>query len=212
MSVALGYVHGGTVRAEFMTSVLGVMNSARSPVRSVLDAKSGPNISRARNMLVEQFLDTGLDWLLMADTDMVFAPDTVTRLLRAADPEARPVVGALCFSQKHNGDPASTIYMAREIDGGLLFIPAPDWPEETVMLADATGAGFLLVHRSVFGRIREAVQDEAAPWFRETVSGTTLIGEDLTFCVRAAMAGIPVHVHTGVQVGHVKTAVLGKVT
>jgi hypothetical protein len=34
----------------------------------------------------------------------------------------------------------------------------------------------------------------------------------LTFCLRAAAAGIPVHVHTGVQVGHIKPQMLGKVT
>jgi hypothetical protein len=37
------------------------------------------------------------------------------------------------------------------------------------------------------------------------------MGEDLTFCMRAAAAGLPIHVHTGIQVGHVKTTVLGKV-
>jgi GT2 family glycosyltransferase len=38
------------------------------------------------------------------------------------------------------------------------------------------------------------------------------MGEDMTFCLRAAAAGIPVHVATGVQVGHMKPGMLGKVT
>jgi GT2 family glycosyltransferase len=37
------------------------------------------------------------------------------------------------------------------------------------------------------------------------------MGEDLTFCLRAAAAGYPIHVHTGVQVGHMKSTTLGKV-
>lgn len=40
----------------------------------------------------------------------------------------------------------------------------------------------------------------------------SLMGEDLTFCLRCAAAGIPVHVHTGVQVGHMKSVMLGNVT
>ena len=38
--------------------------------------------------------------------------------------------------------------------------------------------------------------------------GTALVGEDLTFCLRCAAAGVPVHVHTGVRAGHMKTTML----
>jgi hypothetical protein len=37
-------------------------------------------------------------------------------------------------------------------------------------------------------------------------------GEDLSFCLRCAMAEIPVYVHTGVQVGHMKAVQLGQVS
>jgi hypothetical protein len=47
-----------------------------------------------------------------------------------------------------------------------------------------------------------------APWFRESVTGKALMGEDLTFCLRCAAAGIAVHVHTGVHIGHMKTTML----
>ena len=35
-----------------------------------------------------------------------------------------------------------------------------------------------------------------------------LMGEDMTFCLRCAAADIPVHVHTGVKAGHMKTQML----
>ena len=64
------------------------------------------------------------------------------------------------------------------------------------------------------GKVEAASGDMAAPWFRESAFGAalSLLGEDLTFCLRCAAAGIPVHVHTGVQFGHVKPVMLGKVT
>jgi hypothetical protein len=54
----------------------------------------------------------------------------------------------------------------------------------------------------------------SAPWFKEVPVGAplALMGEDLTFCLRCQAAGIPVHVHTGIQVGHMKPVMLGKVT
>jgi hypothetical protein len=72
----------------------------------------------------------------------------------------------------------------------------------------ATGAAFLLMHRDALERVAKASGDRAAPWFRESVIGAALVGEDLTFCLRCAAAGIPVHVHTGVKIGHMKTTML----
>ena len=67
----------------------------------------------------------------------------------------------------------------------------------------ATGAAFLLMHRDALETVAVAAADAAAPWFRESAIGAplSLLGEDLTFCLRCAAAGVPVHVHTGVQVG-----------
>lgn len=215
-SAVIAYVHGGTVRAEFMASVLGVIFNTRTPVEAVDELGSGPNISRARNTLVWKFLDmSSAEWLWMTDTDMAFAPDALDRLVAAADPDERPVVGALCYS-KHpdTGDPVPTMYEAAKRDDQLVFIPYREWAEDAVVPVDATGAACLLIHRSALERVLEESEGAwpAAPWFREMVIGRQLIGEDLVFCMQLASVHIPVHVHTGVQAGHVKTAMLGKVT
>jgi len=213
-AAVIAYVHGERVHAAFMASVLGVVMNAAVPVEAVDELGSGPNIARARNTLVWKFLDmSAAEWLWMTDTDMVFAPDALDRLVAAADPAERPVVGALCYSQHPDtGDPVSTMYELAERDGQLVFIPYRQWPEDACVRVAATGAACLLMHRDALERIAEKTAEPAAPWFRETVIGRQLIGEDLTFCLRAAAAGVPVHVHTGVQAGHMKPVMLGKVT
>ena len=40
--------------------------------------------------------------------------------------------------------------------------------------------------------------------------GPKEVGEDLSFCVRLAREGIPLHLHAGVEVGHVKAVQIGK--
>lgn len=208
----IAYVHGGSVRAEFLSSVLAVVMEGPVPVASVMAAGSGPNISNARNIVCRQFLEQDTaDWLFMCDTDMWFGADTVARLIDSADPVERPVVGALCKSQNNDnggGEPYCTMYELTDKDGDLAFVRYAKWPEDSVMRVSATGAAALLIHRSVLERVEKASGDPAAPWFRESQSGTALIGEDLTFCLRCAAAGIPVHVHTGVKVGHMKTVML----
>lgn len=208
----VGYIHGGTVRAEFMTSVLGVVVGGRTRVSDVLAYQSGPNISTARNLVTDKFLrEHDEPWLLMADTDMWFAPDTLDRLITAADPVERPVVGALCFSQNADGLPYSTMYELTEPEPGrMAFARYKQWPEDECVRVSATGAGVLLVHRTAFEAVEKTSGDVAAPWFRETAIGAplSLMGEDLTFMLRLAAADIPVHVHTGVRAGHMKTTML----
>lgn len=211
--VIIGYVHPGTVRAEFCASLLAACMEGPVPVASVLAVGSGPNISTARNVVCRQFLEQdAAEWLLMLDTDMCFTADVPARLLGAADPVERPVIGALCYSQNTDdpaGEPYPTMYELTEApDEGLLFVRYKRWPEGAVVQVAGTGAACLLIHRTALERAEKAAGDRAAPWFRESVSGSRLVGEDLTFCLRCAAAGIPVHVATGVTVGHMKTTML----
>jgi|HubBroStandDraft_6_1064221.scaffolds.fasta_scaffold00062_57 GT2 family glycosyltransferase len=211
--IAVGYVHGGTVRAEFLASLLAVARKSGGVRADVfLAAPSGPNISEARNLIVRRFLgECRAPWLLMIDTDMVFTPSDVDRLVTAADPLRRPVLGALCYAQDGTtGEKQPTMYeLVQEPDGGQVgFARYKVWPRDACMPVSATGAAFLLMHRDALTTVEKASGGPAAPWFRESVIGSALVGEDMTFCLRAGAAGIPVHVHTGIKVGHVKTVIL----
>lgn len=189
----------------------------KTPLDSILTFQSGPNISTARNKIVNDFLSRQkAPWLLMVDTDMAWAPDALDRLIEAADPLERPLTGALCYSQDTGGDCHPTMYeLVENGDGVPGFIRYHPGPDDSVVQVSATGAAFLLMHRAALKHIAAVSKDPAAPWFRETAlpgAPLSLMGEDMTFCLRAGAAGIPVHVHTGVQVGHVKPVMLGKVT
>ena len=207
----IGYVHPGAVRAEFCASLLAVCMEGRTRVRTVIALESGPNISTGRNLIAREFLDKNLaPWLFMADTDMSFPADTADRLIAAADPVGCPVLGALCWSLAQ-GVKQPTLYELTEADGQrLAFRRYASWPENTVMRVSATGAACLLIHRDALLAVEKTSKDPAAPWFRETAVGAplALMGEDMTFCLRCAAAGIPVHVHTGIRAGHMKTTML----
>ena len=208
--VVIGYVHGGTVRSEFLTSLIKIMRlSQAAEIADVIAVGSGPNISRGRNMVVTGFLeDHDAPWLFMADTDMWLPVDAVDKLVSAADPADRPVVGGLCFSENPGGEPLPTMYEPVEADGQLVFARHETWPDDGLVQVTATGAACLLIHRDALEHVGKASGCPAAPWFRESVVGESLIGEDLTFCLRLGAAGIPVHVATGVRAGHMKTRML----
>ncbi len=137
-------------------------SGGRLPVRCGTDG-----LVAARNSVAVQILASDVDWLLWVDTDMGFAPDALYRLLQVAHPEDRPIVGGLCFMDRHVGEdgmhgyrtrPSPTIYTARidDEDGIPKPVLVPMYPVNAVMRVAATGSAFVLIHRSVFEKIGAA--------------------------------------------------------
>src|SRR5450756_291425 len=64
------------------------------------------------------------------------------------------------------------------------------------------------MHRSTLLTIG-AKYGKPAPWFSEgTIYKGLTFGEDWAFCMRAKDLGIPIYVHTGASIGHVKAQIL----
>jgi cephalosporin hydroxylase len=172
----------------------------------------------ARNLCVTRFLDeTPHEWLFFVDTDMGFGSDTVDRLIHAADPAERPVVGALCFGMRLVRDdgmggsrvmPVPTLFsMARTPEGYVGFGTRWHFPDDTLVQVAATGAACLLIHRSAVEKVRAEDGDR---WFEQKrYEDGRLLAEDLSFCYRLGAAGIPIFVHTGVKTTHHKTVWIG---
>lgn len=167
----------------------------------------------ARNQAVNEFLTEGsADWLFWVDTDMGFAPDTIDRLIEAADPVERPIVGALCFSQRElrvdetggfRTSATPTVFDWAHVGEQQGFAVRWDYPADTVVKCAGTGSAAILIHRSVFERIGEKM---GPVWYNRVPNPSTgqLVSEDLSFCMRAGALDIPLHVHTGVRTTHLK--------
>lgn len=177
---------------------------------------ASPNtLSKQRNAAASFLLDESqADWLLFIDSDMGFDEDAVYRLLEAADPKERPIVGALCFGLRSvetdmrggwRTQPFPTVYDWKEnVETGKYgFCLRYDYSENCLTRVAATGAAFLLIHRSVLGKLRDNYGDT---WFDRgrMEADEDLMGEDISFCARAGRAGIPMFVHTGVRTTHLK--------
>lgn len=218
-SAVLAYVHDAEVAYSWHLSVVELIgydlgHSQRIIKGGFLAVRYGTGgIVDARNEAAARFLSGDAEWLFWVDTDMGFAPDTVDRLIASADPESRPVVGALCFAQREVAldgmggfrcEPVPTLYQwAQNTDGHHGFAPMLDYPRDSVVPVAGTGSACLVVHRSAL----QAVVDHSgpAPYTRMANPSTgQMVGEDLAFCARLAAAGVPVHVDTSVRATHLK--------
>ena len=211
-TVALGYVHPADVSAYFCDALVKTIRAdavGQRRIISVLQKFSSANISGARNAIVRSMLDeTAAEWLLMVDADMHWQPDDVDELLKYASPDKAPIVGGLCFGVE-DGTLFPTLYAFEQLEGSWDAKRFDTFPENAMFQVHGTGAAFLLVHRSVLEAVRDKAFNKTFPWFQEAEFGDgRACGEDVTFCLRAGMAGFPVFVHTGIEIGHHKSHVL----
>jgi hypothetical protein len=145
---------------------------------------SGARIDHARNEVVKRFIASDCDRLLFVDSDMVFGPSHMRRILE----HDRPIVAGLYFiGSQYKCHPT---ILQPTADGERV----KEWKRGELVEADSTGCGFLLVKREVFATLR------GPSWFK----WTDTLGEDVYFCHLARKAGFPVVVDTSIQLGHVK--------
>lgn len=204
--VCLGWVDGGMLHADFVDSLLNITAAAGPLIGDRVRVASGCNISKARNELVRAFLDkTSNEWLWMLDTDLVLPVDALQQLLDVADPVQRPIVSGLYYAMEGwDTLPPGMIGLRPlifDIHPEHVFTSRREFRHGDVLQVGGVPTGCLLVHRSVYERLDNQGQ---WPWFYEQVIQDRWVSEDLTFCLRAAAAGIPVHIHTGVDCQHIK--------
>lgn len=224
-SVVVGFLDPGIWSACFGLSYRDlVLADALGPKRIIRKggmelrkiAGSGA-IASGRNEVVLKFLDsTDGEWLWMVDTDMGFAADVVERLMKAADPVAKPVVGGLAFCLRGDGHGplyserfmiAPTLYSYADTGDEIGFRNVAAYPVDEVVPVSGTGAACLLMHRGALETVRK---QQGEIWFNPITHPTgdhgrpRTFSEDLSFCVRLAKANIPVHVDTSAKTTHHK--------
>lgn len=224
-SVSVGFLHPGHYSACFAESLMDLLFfDASQPAPRVVTHKWGKlakecgaaGIVAGRNFLARTVVvDSDSEWLFMVDSDMGFAPDTLERLIASADPVERPVMGGLAFACKSDGRssfygvryrPTPTIYDFVDLEDKVGFVPRMAYERDAVVECSATGGACILIHRSALEAVRARYGDV---WFDPIThpKGPTVFSEDLSFCVRLAACGIPIHIDTSVKTTHDKGAV-----
>ena len=207
-TVAIGWCDNGTTDGKF-TEGLTTAIIAGAPNGMVINNSmrvQGNHIGRQRQVLFDHWADKiKTDWLLWVDSDIVLNLDAMKLLWQTADKINRPVVSGVYFISKENE--------------GTLMRPFPvlfdnvnefqikyhhPLPENQVLKVDCAGFGFVLMHKSIVPKMREANPNQSM--FMETGDGIDdhFVGEDIIFFRKMQKAGIPLYAHTGALVKHIK--------
>jgi GT2 family glycosyltransferase len=209
--VSIGTCDPGTVNGEFAFSLIQIALSRSSRLGTFVRVRGSGLLSKQRNRVVKQFLETKSDWLLMMDSDEVLTVEAFDKLVETAHEKDRPIVAGLVFASFDNGNPyprpLPTIFM----DAPEGFIPLDKYDKDSVFQVDAAGTGCLLVHRSVFETMQANADSHQGTdwcWFWDGPLNGDWIGEDLQFCRRVRSLGFPIYVNTGAILPHSKSYLL----
>ncbi len=219
-AVTVAYLHGEEVAHSWHASIIELIGYDLATNERVIRGgwqsmrPATGDLVGGRNEVVGKFLgDDRAEWLFWVDTDMGFAPDAIDRLVAAADPVERPVVGGLCFAYRETGPdgmggqhavPRPTIFDWRGAAAGKEcgFVGRTQYPVNALVQCAGTGSACLLIHRTVL----EKIGAQFGSWYdRLPDPQGRLVSEDLSFCMRVGAVGVPVFVHTGVRTSHMKT-------
>jgi hypothetical protein len=209
--VSIGTCDPGTVNGEFAFSLIQIALSRSSRLGTFVRVRGSGLLSKQRNRVVKQFLETKSDWLLMIDSDEVLTVEAFDKLLETAHEKDRPIVAGLVFASFDRGEPYPMPLPTIFLDAPEGFLPLHKYDKDSIFQVDAAGTGCLLVHRSVFETMRENADEHQGAdwcWFWDGPINGDWIGEDLQFCRRVRSLGFPIYVNTGAILPHSKSYLL----
>lgn len=185
------------VPLQFMASYITIQKPAYTflmPRRSHGDFIN--NIAMARNQIAEQAVREGCTHLIMMDTDQVYPPDTIHKLLA----HGQDIVGGLVHRRWPPFDPVLYRGRINQFTG----LPAAEAYSGELVQVDVVGTGCVCIDTQVFLHTEY-------PWFEiQTAPNGKTIGEDFAFCVKAGEAGYKVYVDTSIEIGHLSTVVIDR--
>lgn len=146
-------------------------------------------IYTARNELAKKAIEMEADYVLWLDSDMVFAPDILKRLLEVD----RDIVTGVYYRRAAPYTPV--LFDQLDIDeNGCTFHNMDQVPDT---LTEIAGCGFgcvLMKTQALF---------DVACIYQDMFSPIIGVGEDLSFCHRARSIGYHIYVEPSIKCGHV---------
>lgn len=161
-------------------------------------------VSRARNLLAQDLLESQCDYLLFIDSDINFEPDDILRLMAWGSDPKKGIVAAVPRTRSED----------------KVYIANLDYDENNELTMNRMGlvratrvaTAFMLVRREVFETMVEAHpewkyydkrSDRVVPClFDFKLADEGYIGEDFLFCDRVRDLGFEVWVDPSITLGH----------
>lgn len=165
-----------------------------------LAMQMGSLIYTSRNALAQQAIQSDCDYILWLDSDMVFDPDFLNRMLMQAKATKSPILTALYYRRVPPYSPVLFRSIEME-DGKCKWSEFDEIPNHPFKVAACGFGGVLMdteVVLSVMGK------------FGQLFEPINRAGEDIAFCWRARECGYDILCDPAIEMGHVGYQIIDK--
>lgn len=199
MKIAVGTPHTGTLKAQTAQAMAEMVahtlsldinyNGNRAKPEFSFISKGAGSLELKRTRIAVEAASA--DYLLLVDSDMIFPPNALVRLMT----HNVPMVAAN-YRTRHGRGRSAAFTEANE-----LVEPKASGLESVA----AVGLGFCLLKPPILANVPK-------PWFVTEIGdeGELVNGEDVHFCNQVRSAGIPIYIDHALsrEVGHIAERVL----
>lgn len=189
----------GTTEDETVIS-LEALRQYRHYDYDVVYLKGDALIGRSRSRAATQFLKANnAPYMIFIDTDIVFTPEDIDKLYTGMQQGCDVIAGAYAV--------ASGEFLAVKAEHAVKF-------DGSIAEMQYVSTGFMGISRNALKQVRDKLDlpvlhagepFECFPFFESgRHESGVYISEDWNFALKCHAVGIPVYLHTGVMVGHIK--------
>lgn len=165
----------------------------------------------ARDKIIEFAKTEKADWIMYIDSDMVIPNDALVKFTSAKldGIDQLEMLSGMCFKRTYPFQPCfyTTARIDKDTKKPVLESPI-DFPEKGLIECEGFGMACAFIRMSAIEKIEKTLKEknQEVDYFFPFRG----IGEDLSFCLRARMAGVRMFTDLSINVGHVATMVVQK--
>lgn len=166
---------------------------------TIVGFQVGSLVYNARNELARQAIKSEADWVLWLDSDMVFEPDLLKKMLKVCEENDIDFLTGLCFRRKPPYTP--TLFdRLDKMEHGASYTTIMSVPEGRFKVG---GCGFAGVLMST-----DVLLSVAAKFGGRMFDPLEGFGEDVSFCWRARQCGYEIWCDSDIELGHIGSMVV----
>lgn len=183
--IYIAILNQGWVRPELVTMLANLPKKREYNI--YIGYPAHKPITHNRNTIVKRFLESGMDYLLMIDSDNI-PPQNILEL---ADYD-KDVIGGLCYAFMNN----MIIPLCLELNDHKSYDLMDISLNEGLVECDGIGSGVMMIKKEVLENIQFPFENMYDP------EGIKIKGLDIKFCESAKEKGYKVWCHTDYKCSH----------
>lgn len=181
------------VSARFAQSLATLKKSGECIVSFLV----GSLVYDSRNKLAALAVDNEADYILWLDSDMVFPPNTLERMMKVLDEHSEiDILAGLYFRRGHPFTPV--LFSKLEVNKETNTVDFEGYENVPDELFEVAGCGFGGVLMRTDCLLDIAGKEGGGVWFTPFSNA----GEDLAFCIRARELGYKIYCEPSIEFGH----------